>query len=180
MSTVNDSDVSSSLQSPGSNGEAELQVQDPPNNKRRRLTDDAEAAPGSSSVDKSIKSQNASPVKEETSSEGENDPPQQHPDARMQIDEDVDVESDPDVAEEGEVRENGSLKEKAKLAEGFWMNYIRDNNTVIASSYQGMHKSTITCSVCEHVSCTYEPFMYLALPIPRTTEREFGKEKFIK
>lgn len=42
-------------------------------------------------------------------------------------------------------KEKRSLKEKAKLAEGFWMNYyIRDNNTVIASSFQGMYKSTVS------------------------------------
>jgi len=42
------------------------------------------------------------------------------------------------------VSNNISLEEQAKLASEFWTNYIKDNNTVIASSFQGMYKSTVS------------------------------------
>lgn len=74
------------------------------------------------------------------------------PDPLMQIDEndellDIDAEMDEvDILldeDDEEGREKLALKRKAKKAEGFWMSYIRDNNTVIASSFQGMYKSTV-------------------------------------
>jgi hypothetical protein len=180
LSVVNDSDVSSSLQSPGSNAEAAAEPlghQEPSGSKKRRLTEDSEVTAGNS-TDNTLKSQGSSPAKEETVSEGENELLHPNENEIMHLDEndenEEDVESGEDVLEEGQDLGRRALKAKAKQAEGFWMNYIRDNNTVIASSFQGMYKSTVTCSVCNFVSCTYEPFMYLSLPIPRTTERDFG------
>ncbi|XP_021944503.1 uncharacterized protein LOC110842935 isoform X2 [Folsomia candida] len=163
LSTVNDSDVSSSLQSPGSNCEAETSMQqDGLSNtkKRRRLTDDSE-------VSASVQSGDKEEVKN-SSSEVENSGPVsvQHSDVQQ----DDDAESEVDMLEE-EDEDKRVLKHKAKQAEGFWLNYIRDNNTIIASSFQGMYKSTVTCSVCNYVSTTFEPFMYLSLPIPRTADR---------
>lgn len=29
------------------------------------------------------------------------------------------------------------------------------------------------CEVCKHVSVTYEPFMYLSVPLPHAMERQF-------
>jgi hypothetical protein len=80
----------------------------------------------------------------------------------------IDVEVDSDHEMRGEDSHESLVKE----AENFWIKYIRENNTVIASSFQGMYKSTVTCSVCHYVSRTYEPFMYLSLPIPRIMERQ--------
>jgi ubiquitin carboxyl-terminal hydrolase 4/11/15 len=32
--------------------------------------------------------------------------------------------------------------------------------------FQGQYKSVITCPDCKRVSTTFDPFMYLSLPIP--------------
>lgn len=36
---------------------------------------------------------------------------------------------------------------------------------------QGQYKSTLVCPVCKKVSVTFDPFMYLSLPLPSTTVR---------
>ncbi|KAF3440684.1 hypothetical protein FNV43_RR18968 [Rhamnella rubrinervis] len=36
---------------------------------------------------------------------------------------------------------------------------------------QGQYKSTLVCPVCRKVSVTFDPFMYLSLPLPSTTMR---------
>jgi len=36
---------------------------------------------------------------------------------------------------------------------------------------QGQYKSTLVCPVCRKVSVTFDPFMYLSLPLPSTTVR---------
>eukprot|EP00058_Branchiostoma_floridae_P013257 XP_002598745.1 hypothetical protein BRAFLDRAFT_95861 [Branchiostoma floridae] len=53
-----------------------------------------------------------------------------------------------------------------------WEMYVRDNQSVVVDTFQGQFKSTVTCSVCHHPSVTYEPFMYLSVPLPRATDRQ--------
>lgn len=36
---------------------------------------------------------------------------------------------------------------------------------------QGQYKSTLVCPLCRKVSVTFDPFMYLSLPLPSTTMR---------
>lgn len=36
---------------------------------------------------------------------------------------------------------------------------------------QGQYRSTLVCPVCKKVSITFDPFMYLSLPLPSTTMR---------
>lgn len=36
---------------------------------------------------------------------------------------------------------------------------------------QGQYKSTLVCPVCEKISITFDPFMYLSLPLPSTVTR---------
>ena len=33
----------------------------------------------------------------------------------------------------------------------------------------------VVCSECHHVSVTYEPFMYLSVPLPHAMERQMSK-----
>lgn len=39
------------------------------------------------------------------------------------------------------------------------------------SLLQGQYKSTLVCPICKKVSITFDPFMYLSLPLPSTTAR---------
>ncbi|XP_071950518.1 uncharacterized protein [Antedon mediterranea] len=53
-----------------------------------------------------------------------------------------------------------------------WAKYIKQNKSVITETFQGQFKSTVVCNVCNHVSVTYEPFMYLSVPLPRAMEKQ--------
>ncbi|XP_033100991.1 uncharacterized protein LOC117104308 [Anneissia japonica] len=53
-----------------------------------------------------------------------------------------------------------------------WAKYLKHNQSVITETFQGQFKSTVVCNVCNHVSVTYEPFMYLSVPLPRAMEKQ--------
>ncbi|XP_074658140.1 uncharacterized protein LOC141911078 [Tubulanus polymorphus] len=53
-----------------------------------------------------------------------------------------------------------------------WEKYVAKNHTIIVNTFQGQFKSTVVCSVCQHISVTYEPFMYLSVPLPRAMEKQ--------
>ncbi|XP_043287168.1 uncharacterized protein [Venturia canescens] len=57
-------------------------------------------------------------------------------------------------------------------ADKHWAKHLRSNRSVIVDTFQGQFKSTVVCAVCEHVSVTYEPFMYLSVPLPHAMERQ--------
>ena len=37
--------------------------------------------------------------------------------------------------------------------------------------FQGQYKSTLVCPECNKISVTFDPFMYLSLPLPSTVTR---------
>eukprot|EP01094_Clydonella_sp_ATCC50884_P027969 TRINITY_DN8261_c0_g1_i1.p1 TRINITY_DN8261_c0_g1~~TRINITY_DN8261_c0_g1_i1.p1 ORF type:complete len:923 (+),score=268.89 TRINITY_DN8261_c0_g1_i1:369-2771(+) len=49
-----------------------------------------------------------------------------------------------------------------------WQQHLKRNRSVIVDLFQGQFKSTIVCPDCEHVSITFDPFMYLSLPLQDT------------
>lgn len=53
-----------------------------------------------------------------------------------------------------------------------WKRYLADNKSIIVDTFQGQFKSTVKCSNCNHISVTFEPFMYLALPLPFALQRQ--------
>ena len=63
-------------------------------------------------------------------------------------------------------RDPGRLKEAIE-ADRYWENYLSTNYTVMARTFQGQFKNTIICSQCGHISVSFEPFMYLSIPLPR-------------
>ncbi|CAG5115431.1 unnamed protein product, partial [Candidula unifasciata] len=58
------------------------------------------------------------------------------------------------------------------MANRAWDEYLAKNDSIIVSTFQGQFRSTVVCSECSHVSVTYEPFMYLSLPIPHAMEQQ--------
>ncbi|CAM1331010.1 Uncharacterised protein PB.1273, partial [Pycnogonum litorale] len=60
------------------------------------------------------------------------------------------------------------------LAEREWNNYLSDNKSVVVDTFQGQFKSTVVCSACSHLSVTFEPFMYLPVPLPHAIEQQFS------
>ncbi|KAF7990988.1 hypothetical protein HCN44_000793 [Aphidius gifuensis] len=57
-------------------------------------------------------------------------------------------------------------------ADKFWIKHLKSNQSIIVDTFQGQFKSTVVCAECKHVSVTYEPFMYLSVPLPHAMERQ--------
>lgn len=58
-----------------------------------------------------------------------------------------------------------------EVADEYWANHIARNDSIIVDVCQGQYKSTLVCPVCNKVSVTFDPFMYLSLPLQSTTNR---------
>ncbi|KAK9508720.1 hypothetical protein O3M35_006212 [Rhynocoris fuscipes] len=52
-----------------------------------------------------------------------------------------------------------------------WGEFRRKNCSVIQRLFYGQHKSTVTCSTCNHSSATFEQFFNLFVPIPSLTSQ---------
>ncbi|XP_063243702.1 uncharacterized protein LOC134542986 [Bacillus rossius redtenbacheri] len=65
----------------------------------------------------------------------------------------------------------GSLGDEIE-ADKHWEKHLSTNQSIIVDTFQGQFKSTVVCAVCKHVSVTYEPFMYLSVPLPHAMERQ--------
>ncbi|XP_012252717.2 uncharacterized protein LOC105684145 isoform X2 [Athalia rosae] len=73
--------------------------------------------------------------------------------------------------------ENGAVATQGEAeaeADRYWAKHLRSNRSVIVDTFQGQFKSTVVCAVCKHISVTYEPFMYLSVPLPRAMERQLS------
>ncbi|XP_038701633.1 ubiquitin carboxyl-terminal hydrolase 5 isoform X1 [Tripterygium wilfordii] len=58
-----------------------------------------------------------------------------------------------------------------EVADEYWANHTARNDSIIVDVCQGQYKSTLVCPVCHKVSVTFDPFMYLSLPLQSTTMR---------
>ncbi|XP_020093909.1 ubiquitin carboxyl-terminal hydrolase 9-like isoform X1 [Ananas comosus] len=58
-----------------------------------------------------------------------------------------------------------------EFADECWKNHKARNDSIIVDICQGQYKSTLVCPVCSKVSVTFDPFMYLSLPLPSTINR---------
>ncbi|KAG0521815.1 hypothetical protein BDA96_08G194100 [Sorghum bicolor] len=58
-----------------------------------------------------------------------------------------------------------------EVADEYWGNHLARNDSIIVDICQGQYKSTLVCPICKKVSVTFDPFMYLSLPLPTTTMR---------
>ncbi|XP_034230105.1 uncharacterized protein LOC117638965 [Thrips palmi] len=83
----------------------------------------------------------------------------------------VAMESFPDNGESSNSLSGSKLKEDV-LADHHWEKHLSSNQSTIADTFLGQFKSTVVCSECKHVSVTYEPFMYLSVPLPHAMERQ--------
>lgn len=53
-----------------------------------------------------------------------------------------------------------------EVADEYWGNHLARNDSIIVDTCQGQYKSTLVCPLCKKVSITFDPFMYLSLPLP--------------
>lgn len=58
-----------------------------------------------------------------------------------------------------------------EVAEECWKNHMARNDSLIVDVCQGQYKSTLVCPDCGKISITFDPFMYLSLPITSTVIR---------
>ncbi|XP_071451477.1 uncharacterized protein [Hetaerina americana] len=65
-----------------------------------------------------------------------------------------------------------SMEAEEEEADRHWQKHLAANRSTIVDTFQGQFKSTVVCSACKHVSVTYEPFMYLSVPLPHAMERQ--------
>lgn len=47
-----------------------------------------------------------------------------------------------------------------------WEKYMAENSSLVSRTFQGQFASELCCKTCNHRSTTYEPFMYLTIPVP--------------
>ncbi|KAL4297997.1 hypothetical protein GQ457_12G026970 [Hibiscus cannabinus] len=62
-------------------------------------------------------------------------------------------------------------RQDEEVADEYWQNHLARNDSIIVDVCQGQFKSTLVCPECRKVSVTFDPFMYLSLPLPSTTSR---------
>ncbi|KAG0325036.1 CSN-associated deubiquitinating enzyme Ubp12 [Dissophora globulifera] len=53
-----------------------------------------------------------------------------------------------------------------EVAADCWQIHKARNDSIIVDLFQGQYKSTLVCPECNKVSVTFDPFMYLSLPLP--------------
>lgn len=63
------------------------------------------------------------------------------------------------------VKESDNRPDDEVAAES-WEDHLKRNKSIIVDLFQGQLKSTLVCPQCHHVSTTFDPFMYLSLPLP--------------
>jgi len=68
-----------------------------------------------------------------------------------------------------ELAEKESNESDAEASQRWWQNHLKRENSIIVDMFHGQFKSVITCPECERISITFDPFMYLGLPIPSET-----------
>ncbi|KAM7257032.1 hypothetical protein ACFE04_012773 [Oxalis oulophora] len=66
---------------------------------------------------------------------------------------------------------DGDDRPDEEIADEYWRNHLARNDSIIVDVCQGQYKSTLVCPICRKVSITFDPFMYLSLPLPSTTLR---------
>ncbi|KAI4303595.1 hypothetical protein MLD38_039204 [Melastoma candidum] len=58
-----------------------------------------------------------------------------------------------------------------EVADESWRYHRARNDSIIVDVCQGQYKSTLVCPVCGKISITFDPFMYLTLPLPSSVTR---------
>ncbi|XP_057784693.1 ubiquitin carboxyl-terminal hydrolase 8-like [Salvia miltiorrhiza] len=59
-----------------------------------------------------------------------------------------------------------------EVADEYWENHLSRNDSVIVDLCQGQYRSSLVCPICKKLSVTFDPFMYLSLPLPSSTMRK--------
>ncbi|RAL45956.1 hypothetical protein DM860_006110 [Cuscuta australis] len=66
---------------------------------------------------------------------------------------------------------DGDGRPDKEVADEYWKNHRARNDSIIVDVCQGQYRSKLVCPDCSKVSITFDPFMYLSLPLPSTSMR---------
>ncbi|KAL8227133.1 hypothetical protein R6Q57_016965 [Mikania cordata] len=69
-----------------------------------------------------------------------------------------------------EIKDVDGIPDK-EVANEHWKNHLARNDSIIVDMCQGQYRSTLICPLCKKHSVTFDPFIYLSLPLPSTTMR---------
>jgi ubiquitin carboxyl-terminal hydrolase 4/11/15 len=70
-----------------------------------------------------------------------------------------------------ELNEKMNNESESQASNRWWQNHLKRENSIIVDLFHGQYKSIITCPDCTKISMTYDPFMFLGLPIPSSSCR---------
>ncbi|KAL0480576.1 ubiquitin carboxyl-terminal hydrolase [Acrasis kona] len=70
-----------------------------------------------------------------------------------------------------EMKDEVVKRPDAVVAKEQWEMHLARNRSVIVDSFQGQLKSTLECPECKKISIKFDPFMYLSLPIPKSSSQ---------
>lgn len=74
-----------------------------------------------------------------------------------------------------EMKEKEDNESDSDASKRWWANHLKRENSIIVDLFHGQYKSTIMCPECNKISLTYDPFMYLGLPIPSNQNKFYLK-----
>jgi ubiquitin carboxyl-terminal hydrolase 4/11/15 len=66
---------------------------------------------------------------------------------------------------------DGDGRPDEEVADEYWNNHLARNDSIIVDVCQGQFRSTLVCPDCNKSSVTFDPFMYVSLPLPSTSMR---------
>lgn len=67
-----------------------------------------------------------------------------------------------------EVKEKDINETEDEASIRYWSSYMKREDSIITDLFHGQYKSEIKCLKCGYVSVTFDPFIFLSLPIPNT------------
>ena len=70
------------------------------------------------------------------------------------------------------LEEQKDKESDSEASHRFWDLYKKREDSIIVDLFHGQFKSKITCTSCGNSSITYEPFIFLGLPIPQQYNQE--------
>jgi len=74
-----------------------------------------------------------------------------------------------------EMKEKEEKESDYEASKRWWQNHLKRENSIIVDLFHGQYRSTIMCPECNRISITYDPFMYLGLPIPTNQNKFYFK-----
>ena len=65
-----------------------------------------------------------------------------------------------------EIKEKKETEDDEQAALRWWKCHLKRENSIIVNLFHGQYKNKVVCCECGKISITYDPFMFLSLPIP--------------